>query len=289
MTPSRRALVLTIGSALALSAGEYRSKGFIAWPASAKIAEISSVAVGTNGHLYVLQRGEPPMLEFDEKGDYLRGWGSGMFKTAHGIRVDRQGRVWTTDNGNHVLRSFSPDGKLLKTFGQVDVAGKGKDGFRSPDDLVFSSKGEIFVADSGNSRIVHLAADGSYLSEWGSKGTEPGQFGTPHGLAIDANDRIYVADRGNKRVQVFSPAGKLIGVWSGFGNPFGLLLVGKQLYVSAGESHEVYQVGMDGRIEQKWGDPAMLKLPHFMTMSRKGDLLIAEIEGKRVQVFSTHD
>ena len=45
--------------------------------------------------------------------DDLRGWGQGLFKVAHGLRIDRAGNIWTTDNGNHVIRKFSPGGKAV--------------------------------------------------------------------------------------------------------------------------------------------------------------------------------
>jgi DNA-binding beta-propeller fold protein YncE len=278
--------LVTLGAALACAAGPYRSTGFLAWPDSVKMGALSSVAVAANGHIYVLHRGEPPLLEFDAKRKYLHGWGVGLFKVAHGLRVDAAGNIWTTDNGNHVVRKFSAGGQLLLTLGEVDAGGAGRDHFRSPDDIVINSHGDLFVADSGNGRIVHLAASGMYLGEWGAKGEAPGQFKTAHGLAIDAQDRIYVADRGNNRVQVFDPAGKLLHVWSGFGNPFGLLVAGPELLVSEGDIHKIFHLDGEGRIAGSWGGPDVLQLPHFMALDRNGNLFVAEVNGKRVQIFT---
>src|SRR6185503_589895 len=115
-------------------------------------------------------RGEPPLVAFDADGKYLRGFGSGMFKVPHGLRVDSQGNLWTTDNGKHVLRQFTPEGRLLATLGTEGKPAGGKEGFRAPDDLVFDSKGNAYVADSGNGRIVKLSPDGAYQMEWGKKG-----------------------------------------------------------------------------------------------------------------------
>src|SRR6516164_2718800 len=198
------------------AADPYRPGGFLQFPDSVKMGALSSVAVAADGHIYVLHRGTPPLLEFDANRRYLRGCGEGLFKVAHGLRIDRNGNIWTTDNGNHVVRKFSARGERRLTLGETDKGGAGKDHFRSPDDIVIDSHGTMFVADSGNGRIVHLDASGAYLSEWGAKGDAPGQFKMAHGLAIDTRDRIYVADRGNNRVQVFTPDGKLVAVWSGF-------------------------------------------------------------------------
>lgn len=46
-------------------------------------------------------------------------------------------------------------------------------------------------------------ADGQFLTKWGSKGGDDGQFTTPEGIAVDAAGNVYVADTGNDRVQVF--------------------------------------------------------------------------------------
>lgn len=267
------------------AAEPYVSAGFVKLPAGVEIGAVSAVAVDANDAVYVLQRGEPPLLAFDREGEYVRGWGDGLFKVPHGLRIDSQGNVWTTDNGNHVLRKFTREGKLLATLGVEGKAGGGKEGFRAPDDVVFGSNGNLYVADSGNGRIVKLAADGSFLTQWGSKGKGPGQFATAHGLAIDRDDRIYVADRGNKRIQVFDSSGKHLADWTGFGNPFGLLVVGDELLASEGDIHKIFHFDRDGKIIASWGDPKLLQLPHLMAVNSRGVLYIAEVNGKRVQMF----
>jgi peptidylamidoglycolate lyase len=286
MRTDLRRWVLPLFTATLLQAGGgYTSAGFIEWPSTAKIGALSSVAI-SGTHILVLHRGEPPILEFDHQGKYLKGFGDGLFKVAHGLRADPSGAIWTTDNGNHVVRKFSREGKLLLTLGEVNAAGAGPDHFRSPDDIVISSKGDLYVADSGNGRIVHLTPAGRYVSEWGHKGTEPGEFKLCHGLAIDARDHIYVADRGNNRVQVFDAAGKRLAVWQGFGNPYGLLMSGKELLVSEGEVHKIFHVDPDGKVINSWGGPDILQLPHFMAIDSQGVLYVAEVNGKRVQKFT---
>ncbi len=239
---------------------------------------MSAVAVDArSGATYVLHRGPKPLLAYDKKGKFVRAWGEQMFKVAHGLRVDSAGNVWTTDNGNHKIRKFSPEGKLLLTLDE---------GFKSPDDLVFGKDGSIYVADAGNGRIVKMSAAGAVIKTWGKKGKGNGEFTLAHGLAIDSNDRIYVADRGANRVQVFSPDGEFVAAWSGFGNPFCLLAAGNELLVSEGEKHEIIHLSVaDGSVISKWGGPGVLQLPHIMSMGSGGRLYVAEVNGKRVQIF----
>jgi DNA-binding beta-propeller fold protein YncE len=286
-----RSLIACVAIALNVSpasaADPYVSTGYINFPAEVELGAMSAVAVDSQDRIYVLHRGEMPLLAFDAQGKYVRGWGQGLFKVAHGLRVDREDNVWTTDNGNHVLRKFNREGRLIQTVGAEGKAASGNEGFRAPDYLVFDSKGNIYVADSGNGRIVKLAGDGTYVAEWGKKGKESGQFATAHGLAIDKSDRIYVADRGNKRVQVFDSAGKHLADWGGFGNPFGLIVIGDELVASEGDIHKLFHFNLrDGQVTATWGDPQLLQLPHLMAVNTKGILYIAEVNGKRVQMFA---
>jgi DNA-binding beta-propeller fold protein YncE len=270
----------------AAGAGPYRSAGFVEIPPQVKLDAVSAVEVDSKGRVYVLHRGEPPLLQFGKHGKYLKGWGEGTFKVAHGLRVDRDDNIWTTDNALHVVRKFSPDGKLLLTLGEEGKGGDGEKHFRSPDDLVFNSAGEIYIADAGNGRIVHLNKDGSFIRAWGKKGTGPSEFAAAHGIAIDRAGRVFVADRGNNRIQVFAPDGKFVAAWTGFGNPFGALVVGNELLVSDGDANTISHLSLrDGKIVKQWGNADLLKLPHLMAIAADKSLYVAEVNGKRIQRF----
>ncbi|MCU1261081.1 MAG: repeat containing protein [Bryobacterales bacterium] len=258
----------------------WSSAGFLQLPASAEVGPMSAVAVDrAHGFIYVLHRGGTPLLKFDAKGKYLAGWGQGLFKVPHGLRIDNAGDLWITDNGLGNLRKFTPEGNLLMTIAEANGP------LKSPDDLVIASNGDIYTADTGNGRIVHLTAGGKFISQFGAKGKGPGQFTTAHGLAIDGKDTIYVADRGNDRVEVFTPAGKFVAEWKGFGNPYGLLAWRNELFVSEGDKHQIIEIGSDGAILRTWGGPNLLQLPHLMDYGSDGTLYVTEVNGKRVQMF----
>jgi DNA-binding beta-propeller fold protein YncE len=269
------------------AADPYTSTGFLKFPAEVEVGPMSAVAIDAQDRIYVLHRGEPPLVAFDKDGNFVSAWGQELFKVPHGLRVDREGNIWTTDNGNHVLRKFNAAGRLLSTLGIEGKPASGKEGFRAPDDLVFDSQGNLYVADSGNGRICKLTTDGAFILEWGKKGKDAGQFATAHDLAIDKQDRIFVGDRGNKRIQLFDTSGKHLATWDGFGNPFGLLVVGDQLLASEGDIHKIFHLDLtSGRIIASWGDPQSLLLPHLMAENSRGTLFVAEVNGKRVQMFS---
>jgi DNA-binding beta-propeller fold protein YncE len=186
-----------------------------------KFGRVSSVATSPDGsEVYVFHRGQKadPLIVFDSKGNYLRSWGKGMFGNPHGLRVDRQGFVWITDNGDHQVMKFTREGKLLMTLGIKGKAATDSKTFNRPTDIAFTKNGDFYVSDGyGNSRVVKFSKEGKYLLDWGKKGTKPGEFNTPHSVAVDSKGTVYVSDRENNRIQIFDANGKFLRQWTHLG------------------------------------------------------------------------
>jgi DNA-binding beta-propeller fold protein YncE len=169
-----------------------------------------------------------PIMKFDPSGKFLTSFGAGTFNFPHGLGVDREGNVYTTDerakNGKGAVAvKYSPDGKVLMTLGKAGMPGDGPDFLHGPSDVVVAPNGDIYVADGHggdtNDRIAKFSKDGKLIKTWGKHGKAQGEFDTPHGIALDSSGRVYVADRVNSRVQVFDADGKFIAEWKQFGRP----------------------------------------------------------------------
>src|SRR5206468_190128 len=170
-----------------------------------------------------------PISVFDKDGKFLRSWDDDAVKTAHGLRIDHEGNIWTTDLTTQQVVKYDPTGKVLLTLGQRRKAGNTPDRFDQPADVAIAANGDIYVADGyGNSRVVKFSKEGKYLKEWGKKGKEPGEFNLPHVLVVDKG-RVIVGDRENNRIQVFDLEGKHLATWTDAGAPFGLFLTPKRL------------------------------------------------------------
>ena len=202
----------------------------------------AAISMDHHGNIWVFERcggntcagrTEDPVLEFDSSGKLVRSFGSGMFVFPHSIFVDRDDNVWVADGDGkdgkgHVVVKFSSTGQVLMTLGKQGVAGKGHDTFNRPSGVVVAPSGDVFVSDGhggdSNARIVKFSKDGKYITEWGRKGTGPGEFGGLHGLALDSKGRVFVSDRENNRIEIFDPNGKFIGQWPQFSKPSGIFI-----------------------------------------------------------------
>ncbi len=192
-----------------------------------------------------------PILLFDLEGNLIRSFGAGLITWPHGMHVDTEGNVWVADavgyapvpaGLGHTILKFSPEGELLMTLGVEGIAGEGPRIFNKPSDIVVAPSGEIFVADGhdagGNSRIVKLAADGTFIKALGKNGDGVGEFRDPHALAMDSQGRLFVADRANSRIQIFSQDGEHLATWTQFGRPSGLFIDKNDvLYAADSESN----------------------------------------------------
>jgi len=244
-----------------------------------------------------------PILKFDSSGRLVQSFGAGLLMYPHGMGVDHEGNVYVTDGRGedgkgHTVMKFSPDGELLLTLGQPGVAGEGPYTFNRPSDVAIAPNGDIFVADghSGmdtNMRIVKYSADGTYIKEWGEKGSGPGQLDGAHGLAFDSRGRLFVADRGNRRVQIFDQNGGFIDAWTQFGAPSGLFVSPEDvLYVA--DLAEGIRIGsaIDGSLSDYIKAPVpesggAARVAESVAVDRMGNIYGGENAGTKMMKFGT--
>jgi DNA-binding beta-propeller fold protein YncE len=65
--------------------------------------------------------------------------------------------------------------------------------------------GDVYVLDSGRSRVLRLSPEGRILTTYGDP-----SLGNPTDVAIGADGEVWVCDLDHSRIAVFSAAGKLI-------------------------------------------------------------------------------
>jgi DNA-binding beta-propeller fold protein YncE len=280
----------------------YRAvEGWGKLPEGWSFVEATSVGVDAKDNVYVFNRGEHPVIVFDREGKFLRSWGEGVFRRAHGITVAPDGTLWLTDDLHHTIRQFTPEGKLLLTIGDPDKPStlQGGKPFNRPTHVALCpNNGDVYISDGyGNSRVHKYDPKGRHLLSWGEPGTDPGCFNLPHNIATDAEGQVYVADRENHRVQVFDGKGKYLTQINNLHRPCGLyaqrhsglLYVGElptQLAVNAEVANlgaRVSIVKLDGERVGRVGGrfagekPGEFIAPHGCVVDSRGDLYVAEV------------
>jgi len=132
-------------------------------------------------------------------------------------------------------------------FGKYGISQPGS--FLSPQHLAFDSENNLYVTDLGNARIQKFDSNGNFLLEWGSKGSEPGQFGHPSGIAI-SDEFVFVVDNLNNDIQKFDLDGNFITHWGQYGKDSGFFNSPRDITIS--DENIVYVVDSGNARIQKF-------------------------------------
>jgi DNA-binding beta-propeller fold protein YncE len=258
-------------------------------PDGLKWGAASSVAFNSAGHMFVFNRGASPLVEFDQHGAFVRVLGEGRYTRPHGMKIDREDNIWTTDVNGHTVTKMNPHGDVVLTLGVKGQPGAWDEAsntrlLNEPTDLAFGPSGELFVVEGhgrGEGRVLKFDKTGKFIKSWGGNGTGQGQFNQPHAIAVDAKGTVYVADRENRRVEVFDADGKYIKEWKFAGLPCGFFLSRDgQLYMTSGFAGQILKLDSNGKALAATGQPGKglgeFGEAHYMAMAPNGDIYVAD-------------
>ena len=135
-----------------------------------------------------------------------------------------------------------------------------KKGWKLPQQIAADDEGNIYVVDTGNSRIQKFTNNGEFLSSWGTEGFEDGQFQHSTGIVVYENN-VYVVDGELDIVQKFDNNGNFILKWGGTGNengefnePQGITIDSNGIvYVADSENHRIQQFTTEGEFLSSFG------------------------------------
>jgi NHL repeat len=276
------------------------------------------------GNSRLFTHGGSRLFEFDRAGVFVREIGRGLyaFVVAHAVRVDAQDNIWIVDEASNQVVKFSPDGRVAMILGRKPEAiairsgeaaegrggpssstaaagaGGAGDQFIRPADVAWDRDDDIFVADGhgANARIAKFDKNGRFISSWGSRGSDQGQFISPHSVALDAAGNVYVADQGNKRIQVFDNAGSFKRQIVNIGVPTTLCISrGSHQYLYSSHTGDaygmddaaIYKLELDGTIVGKFGKAGKsikeFGLVNSIDCRSESALYVGELSNWRVQ------
>jgi len=207
----------------------YTGDGVLA--TSTRINFPRAVALGPSGDLYIADTANNRVRKVDHSSHVITtvaGDGVGRFngdnqpatvaslKGPRGLAFDAAGALYIGDSDNNRVRKV--DAGVITTVAGTGTAGVRGDGRQAtaaeldfPFGLAFDGAGDLYIADSGNSRVRFVTPSGKISTVVGVCG--PGFGGDwepafsalinfPYGLGVDANGTIYIADSSNNRVRI---------------------------------------------------------------------------------------
>jgi len=174
------------------------------------------VAVDGNGRIYVADFYNHRIQQLNSDGTFLRQWGmteksgigSGQFGYPTDVAIGANNKLYVADGYNDRIQAFDSNGNFSTRWGgplAMNISGPFNSWFATVTSVATDKAGNVFVADFYNNRVQKFSADGTFLSNFGVKGSGPGQFLYPIALAISDDGSVFVADYGNNRIQKWQP------------------------------------------------------------------------------------
>jgi len=141
-----------------------------------------------SGNIYVVEKDNARVSEFDPWGQFIRAWGWGVADGGNEFQI------CTSETGCQTGIKGAGEGQFNRKFGGGGIA-------VGPD-------GSVYVGDPDTFRIEKFDSEGNFLLEFGEVGTGPGQLqpgSYSNNLAVGSDGTVYVGEK--DRVQLFEPDG----------------------------------------------------------------------------------
>ncbi|MHC4557894.1 MAG: hypothetical protein ACYTFW_08085 [Planctomycetota bacterium] len=217
-----------------------------------------------------------------------------------GVVVDKAGNVYIGDAGNHRIKKFDSNGRLLTQWGS---AGEGQGQFETITSLKVDESGIVYVVDWDNfvqptrSRIQKFTSYGKFIETWVRKGPDVEQFELAADVAVSSAGNIFVVAvdlspnrRGARaaRIEKFTPDGKLMTHWGSIGDGDGQFVhpisitVDKDgnVYVTDRRKPGVQKFDPNGKFLAKWegwGETdGLFNLPTSTAFDKEGNMYVLD-------------
>jgi predicted membrane-bound mannosyltransferase/DNA-binding beta-propeller fold protein YncE len=231
------------------------------------------------------------------------------------VRKDVASKIWNYGVGpseSTITKDPYEDGTILLTADLIYVSDRYPPlGLNAPRSIAAGINDDLYLADSRNHRILHIASDGSLLHEWGTfadafTGDAPiGTLNEPWGVAVGPDGSVYVTDTWNHRVQKFSEDGRPITMWGQFGQPLpgdsqsagsfwgprGIAVDNNgHVFVTDTGNKRIVVFDEEGNYITEFGsagfDPGQFDEPVGLAISPNGTVFVVDTWNQRIQGFT---
>jgi streptogramin lyase len=175
----------------------------IAYAAQTNFATVTdpySVATDASGNVFAINGTSGALYKFNSAGT------GGTINTAvlnspAGVVVDNSGNVWVTDftgGASDAVYEFSATGTLLNTI----------TGFSSPYGIAVDGSNNIFVANSGTSSIIKIAAGTTTKSNYIT-----GMASAPYGITFDPSGNMFISENNANAIVKVAAGGTTVSAF----------------------------------------------------------------------------
>jgi sugar lactone lactonase YvrE len=216
--------------------------------------------------------------------------------------------------GGGIVQSGQKDVGALRFLFAVYGPGSGNHpNFLRPLGVATDPQGNIFVADTGNSRVCKFDSKGAFQWEEGQFGVakpgagapatwKPGYFNFPYGIDVDDAGNIFVGDTDNNFITVLDPSGRYLRrfpdlykfVGKGSSGPGGGIAVtalevkGKDVYTC--DQYQIVKFSTSGAFEKQFGMPGIapgnMMRPNGIAVADDGTVFLSDSNNNRVEAFT---
>ncbi len=205
------------------------------------------------------------------------------FTSVRGLDAGPDGTIYLAESSRGIWM-FSPDGSLIRTFGEDILMSGAYDVALGPDD-------HIYVADYAHNSIVRFSPSGALLGSWGGSGDGQGQFGaqSPQRIAVGADGSVYALDNhvdedsGETTSSIVRFQGEngsfieRINLTAGLApNDLAVDTLGN-LYIADASNSGVFQIDKNGTVVKRLGDDILEEgiTAGAIDIDRQGNIYVA--------------
>ena len=240
-----------------------------------------SVAIDGAGDTFFADAGNNAVIEFPNGTPTPVSIGTGLSKPA-GVAVDGAGDVLIADTGNNrVVEVPMVNGALSASAQTAFPSTLAGTALNAPSGLAVDGAGDLFIADTGNNRVVAVPYSGSWNT---SAATALGSSLTgPLAVAVDLSGNLYVANSGAGQIEkilypLYQPSQELVAV--GFGKPTGLAVdASGSLFVADVVDGEIERIpNVAGNLNPNAGVEAGIGIdaPYGVALDPLGNLYVSD-------------
>ena len=240
---------------------------------------------------------------FSTDGEFVTAWspsgiGPGEFYDPRAVAVDASGDVYVADTQNFRIQKFTPDGQFVWERGSP---GCDPGQFSYPVDLATDADENVYVLDSNQiyvspceaRRVVKFASDGTFLTEWTSPTSGPGQFYWPQAITVDpVGGAVYVGDNNTGCCLRFNLSGDYQSQWCDappphnvIGSPTGMAFQSPNvLYITDGPNGRIHKFTVDGTLLGGWDTDVY----GGICVDGSGDVYVVDSYNDRIRKFDAN-